>query len=61
MSTILKPNIPVALCCDHAGYATKQAVMKYLDEQAIAMVKEFLSTDFEGGRHQRRIDKIPVK
>lgn len=25
------------------------------------MVKIFLSTDFEGGRHQRRIDKIPVE
>jgi len=24
------------------------------------MVKIFLSTDFEGGRHQRRIDKIPI-
>ncbi len=151
MATILKPNLPIALCSDHAGYATKQAVMKHLDEQgivykdfgtyneescdypdfahaaaqavesgecypgigicgsgeginmtlnkhqeirsalcwlpeiahlarqhnnanflampgrfvsnveAIAMVDEFLNTDFEGGRHQRRIDKIPVK
>lgn len=25
------------------------------------IVKTFLTTDFEGGRHQRRIDKIPVK
>lgn len=25
---------------------------------AIQMVEEFLSTDFEGGRHQRRIDKL---
>jgi ribose 5-phosphate isomerase B len=24
------------------------------------MVKVFLDTDFEGGRHQRRVDKIPV-
>ena len=24
------------------------------------MVKIFLNTDFEGGRHQRRIDKIPA-
>jgi ribose 5-phosphate isomerase B len=29
-------------------------------EQAIEMAKIFLSTDFEGGRHQRRIEKIPV-
>ena len=30
-------------------------------EEAIAIVDTFLSTPFEGGRHQRRIDKIPVK
>lgn len=28
--------------------------------QAIAMVETFLNTPFEGGRHQNRIDKIPV-
>ena len=28
--------------------------------QAIEMVDTFLNTDFEGGRHQNRIDKIPV-
>ena len=27
--------------------------------QALEMVKTFLSTPFEGGRHQRRIEKIP--
>lgn len=26
--------------------------------QALEMVKAFLTTDFEGGRHQRRVDKI---
>ena len=26
--------------------------------QAIAMVKIFINTDFEGGRHQKRVDKI---
>ena len=31
------------------------------NEQAIEMVKTFLNTDFEGGRHIRRIEKIPVK
>lgn len=30
-------------------------------ELAFEMVDLFLSTDFEGGRHQARIDKIPVK
>ena len=28
--------------------------------QAIAMVETFLNTAFEGGRHQNRIDKIPL-
>jgi len=27
-------------------------------QQAIGMVDAFLNTDFEGGRHQRRVDKI---
>ena len=31
------------------------------NEKALEIVKTFLSTDFEGGRHQRRIDKIPLK
>ena len=29
-------------------------------ELALAIVDTFLHTEFEGGRHQRRIDKIPV-
>ncbi|OIQ36522.1 MAG: ribose 5-phosphate isomerase B [Bacteroidetes bacterium MedPE-SWsnd-G1] len=28
--------------------------------QAIAMVETFLNTEFEGGRHQNRVDKIPL-
>ncbi len=27
-------------------------------EQAVEMVQAFLKTDFEGGRHQTRVDKI---
>ena len=30
-------------------------------ELAIKIVDIFLSTDFEGGRHSRRIEKIPIK
>jgi len=30
------------------------------DEQAIAIVEVFLNTGFEGGRHQNRINKIPI-
>jgi ribose 5-phosphate isomerase B len=29
--------------------------------QALEFVETFLNTDFEGGRHQNRIDKIPIK
>ncbi|PLX03411.1 MAG: ribose 5-phosphate isomerase B [Marinilabiliales bacterium] len=29
-------------------------------EEALEIVMAFLSTGFEGGRHQRRIEKIPV-
>ncbi|WP_242092446.1 ribose 5-phosphate isomerase B [Aestuariivivens sediminicola] len=29
-------------------------------QQAVEMVNTFLNTDFEGGRHQSRIDKIPL-
>ena len=150
MESIIKPGIPVALCSDHAGFATKQAVIDYLkensieykdfgtyneescdypdyahpcalavesgecypgiavcgsgeginitlnkhqgirsalcwqpelarlarqhndanvlampgrfvtNEEALEMVKTFLSTKFEGGRHQNRVNKIPV-
>lgn len=35
---------------------------RYIDiEMAKKIIDEFLSTDFEGGRHQARIDSIPVK
>lgn len=29
-------------------------------QQVLEMVDVFLNTDFEGGRHKRRIDKIPL-
>lgn len=35
-NTIIQAGKPVALCSDHAGWATKQAVIKFLDEQGIA-------------------------
>jgi ribose 5-phosphate isomerase B len=28
------------------------------DDEALAIVREFLATEFAGGRHQRRVDKI---
>ena len=30
-------------------------------ETASQIMEEFFTTEFEGGRHQKRIDKIPVK
>ena len=35
---------------------------RFIDEQTMyEIVEVFLSTPFEGGRHNKRIDKIPVK
>lgn len=35
---------------------------RFIDESlAKQMVDTFFNTDFEGGRHQRRVDKIPYK
>lgn len=35
---------------------------RFIDNQtATEIVDQFLNTEFEGGRHQRRIDKIPSK
>ncbi len=31
------------------------------EETAAQVISEFLNTDFEGGRHQRRIEKIPLR
>lgn len=31
------------------------------DSEAIAIVEAYLNADFEGGRHARRIEKIPLK
>ena len=31
------------------------------ESEAILIVKTFLNTDFEGGRHRRRVDKISLK
>jgi ribose 5-phosphate isomerase B len=30
------------------------------EEKGLSIAKAFLKSEFEGGRHQRRIDKIPV-
>ena len=33
----------------------------YLNLKHMLIVKTFLNTDFEGGRHKRRVDKISLK
>ncbi len=34
---------------------------RFIDlEQAVVIVKVFLETPFDGGRHKRRVDKIPL-
>lgn len=33
--SILKPGMPVAICCDHAGFDTKQAVIEYFKQNGI--------------------------
>ena len=34
---------------------------RFIDlEQAVVIVKKFLNTPFDGGRHKRRVDKIPL-
>ena len=40
------------ICCIPARFTALQ--------QAIQIVDTFLNTEFEGGRHQKRVDKIPV-
>ena len=40
------------ICCIPARFTAK--------EQAIEIVETFLNTGFEGGRHERRVDKIPL-
>ncbi len=36
--------------------------MRFVQEDlALKMVEIFIRTDFEGGRHQRRVGKIPIK
>lgn len=30
-------------------------------EKALSIVEAYLNTEFEGGRHQKRVEKIPIK
>tara|TARA_R110002167_G_scaffold231328_7_gene436565 strand:- start:6190 stop:6621 length:432 start_codon:yes stop_codon:yes gene_type:complete len=50
----------VALAREHNDANILSLPARYISlPQALDMVKTFLSTEFEGGRHERRIEKIP--
>ena len=50
----------VALAREHNNANILSLPARYLSiPQALAMVETYITTDFEGGRHQGRIDKIP--
>lgn len=56
-----KPEI-AHLCRQHNDANVLVMPGRFINnEEAAAIMDEFLSTPFEGGRHQARIDKIPVK
>lgn len=68
MSANKHQNVRAALCWmkeiavlarEHNNANVISIPARYTSQnQALEMVKAFLSTDFEGGRHQRRVDKI---
>lgn len=50
------------LCRQHNDANVLVMPGRFIDtDMARRIMDEFLNTEFEGGRHQRRIDKIPVK
>ena len=50
------------LCRQHNNANVLVMPGRFIDTQtAAAIMEEFFHTEFEGGRHQKRIDKIPVK
>lgn len=54
-------NELVALARQHNNANILSIPARFVSEEdSIQFVKTFLSTDFEGGRHQKRIDKIPT-
>lgn len=55
-------NLEIAkLARQHNNANALSLPARFLDkDKALEMVEAFFSTDFDGGRHQQRIDKIPL-
>jgi ribose 5-phosphate isomerase B len=53
IATMAKKHNDANICSIPGRYVT--------DEEAIAIVEAYLSATFEGGRHLRRIKKIPLR
>ena len=50
----------VALAREHNNANVLSLPARFISiPQALAMVETYINTDFEGGRHQGRIDKMP--
>lgn len=50
------------LCRQHNDANVLVMPGRFIDQKTARLIMdEFFSTEFEGGRHQQRIDKIPVK
>ncbi len=55
-----KPEI-AALAMQHNNANVCAIPARFVsDKEAIAIIEAYFSAEFEGGRHQRRIDKIPL-
>lgn len=55
-------NEIVALAREHNNANVLSLPARFISiPQALAMVETYISTEFEGGRHQGRIDKIPCQ
>ncbi len=53
IAALAKQHNDANICAIPGRYTT--------DEQAIAIAEAFLNAEFEGGRHARRTEKIPLK
>ena len=61
-SALCWTNEIVALARQHNDANILSLPARYISlPQALEMVKTFLDTKFEGGRHERRVEKIPCK